>query len=187
MPRFRGIRRFATRCGAGHPARRRRRPAVSLKRLDNGKPQTLAAFKGKPVYLQFFASWCGPCNEEAPSIVKLYKQYHPRGLVTLGVNELDPKNKAQDFVTKFNLPYEVVLDDDGAMGKDYGAIALPVHVFVDSKGVVSTYRLGEMSPAEIETAIKKILPAQRTATQRVPNAGRFDPRSHCVPRLKIVP
>ena len=46
--------------------------------------------------------------------------------------------------------------DDGPMGKDYGAIALPVHVFIDRSGKISTYRLGEMSPSEIEDAIKKI-------------------------------
>jgi len=132
-------------------------PAFSLPRLDTGSTQTLAALKGKPVYLNFFASWCGPCNDEAPSIVKLYKQYHPRGLVTLGVDELDPKQKAADFVKKYGEPFEVVLDDDGKMGRDYGALALPVHIFIDRKGNVSTYRLGEMSPGEIEDAIKKIL------------------------------
>jgi thiol-disulfide isomerase/thioredoxin len=132
-------------------------PEFALPRADNGKVQKLAGFKGKPVYVSFFASWCGPCNEEAPSIVELAKKYKPRGLVTVGVNELDPKPKALDFVKKYNIRYEVLLDADGVMGKDYGAIALPVHVFIDKKGNVSTYRLGEMSPSEIEDAIKKIV------------------------------
>jgi cytochrome c biogenesis protein CcmG/thiol:disulfide interchange protein DsbE len=132
-------------------------PPFSLKRADTGAPQTLAALKGKPVYLNFFASWCGPCNEEAPSVVKLYKEYHPRGLVTLGVNGLESKDKALEFAKKYGVPFEIVLDDNGGMAKNYGAIALPVHVFIDRKGIVSTYRLGEMSPAEIEAAIKKII------------------------------
>jgi peroxiredoxin len=132
-------------------------PAFSLPRADNGKTQTLKGFKGKPVYVSFFASWCAPCNEEAPSIVTLSKRYKKRGLITVGVNELDPKPKAKEFVAKYKIPYEVLLDADGVMGKDYGAIALPVHVFIAKDGKVSTYRLGEMSPNEIEDAIKKII------------------------------
>ena len=125
-------------------------PPISLKILGSGKTQTLAAFKGKPVYLNFFASWCGPCNEEAPSIVKLYKKYHPQGLVALGVNELDPEAKAKSFVDQYKLPFTVLLDDSGSL-------ALPVHVFIARDGKISTYRLGEMSNQEIEDAIKEIV------------------------------
>ena len=132
-------------------------PPISLKILGSGKTQTLAAFKGKPVYLNFFASWCGPCNEEAPSIVKLYKKYHPQGLVALGVNELDPEAKAKSFVDQYKLPFTVLLYDSGSTGKDYGTLALPVHVFIARDGKISTYRLGEMSNQEIEDAIKEIV------------------------------
>ena len=131
-------------------------PAFSLPRVD-GKTQTLAALRGKPVYLNFFASWCAPCNEEAPSIESLYKKYHSRGLVTVGIDELEGKTQALGFAKKFGSAYTLVLDNDGAMSKDYGIIGLPVHVFIDRRGNVSTFRQGEMSPAEIEAAIKKIL------------------------------
>ena len=110
---------------------------------------------GKPVYLNFFASWCAPCNEEAPFVVSLEKKYRPKGLVVVGVDEQEDASKAKGFAAKYNIPFAVVLDD-GPMGKDYGAIALPVHVFIDRSGKVSTYRLGEMSAGEIEDAIKKI-------------------------------
>jgi peroxiredoxin len=132
-------------------------PGFALKRVDTNAVQTLAALKGKPVYLVFFASWCGPCNDEAPSIVKLAAKYRPRGLVTLGVSELDQHPKTLEFLKKYGIRYEVVVDDDGTMGKYYGALGLPVHVFIDRKGTVSTYRLGEMSPGEIDDAIKKII------------------------------
>jgi len=68
----------------------------------------------------------------------------------------EDKKKALEFARQYHVPFDIVLDD-GQMGKDYGAIGLPVHVFIDRHGKISTYRLGEMTPGEIEAAIKKIL------------------------------
>jgi cytochrome c biogenesis protein CcmG, thiol:disulfide interchange protein DsbE len=133
---------------AGKPA-----PGFSLPSPD-GKTITLDALRGKPVYINFYASWCGPCNLEAPSIGKLRTQYAKRGLQVVGIDELDDTNAGIAFVRKYGNPYTLVaLDGDGKFGKVYGAIAMPVHVFIDRRGIVTTYRLGEMSPAEIEAAI----------------------------------
>ncbi len=131
-------------------------PAFTLPRLGNGTV-SLASLHGKPVYLNFFATWCGPCNDEAPSVVSLEKTYRGRGLVVMGVNEQETAAKAKSFVDKFHIPFVVLLDGNGKMGGDYGVIAMPVHVFIDRNGKVSTYRLGEMNPSEIEAAIKKIV------------------------------
>ena len=123
-----------------------------------GKPVALDALRGRPLYVNFFASWCGPCNAEAPSIGKLRAQYAKRGLRVLGIDELDGSGQALAFQKKFANPYSLVaIDEDGKTGKQYGAIAMPVHVFIDRRGVVTTFRVGEMSPAEIETAIKGAL------------------------------
>ena len=129
-------------------------PDFTLKRDTSGS-LSLSSLRGKPVYLNFFATWCAPCNEEAPSVVSLEHKYRPKGLVVLGVDEVEDAAKAKRFAAKYKMPFAVVLDD-GPMGKDYGVIALPVHVFIDRAGKISTYRLGEMSPSEIEAAIKKI-------------------------------
>ena len=123
---------------------------------DTGSKFSLSSLKGKPVYLNFFASWCAPCNEEAPSVVSLAKKYHAKGLVVVGVDEQESADKAKGFADKYKMTYPIVLDD-GPMGKDYGVLALPVHVFIDRNGKISTYRLGEMNPGEIEDAIKKIV------------------------------
>ncbi len=132
-------------------------PAFTLPRASGGGDVSLASLKGKPVYLNFFATWCAPCNDEAPSVVELYNKYHNRGFVTLAVNELENRKKALEFAHKYRYPFAVVVDGDGKMGKNYGALGLPVHVFIDRRGKISTYRLGEMTPSEIESAIKKIL------------------------------
>jgi peroxiredoxin len=135
---------------AGDPA-----PPFTLQQ-DTGSKFSLSSLKGKPVYLNFFASWCAPCNEEAPSVVSLAKKYHAKGLVVVGVDEQESADKAKGFADKYKMTYPIVLDD-GPMGKDYGVLALPVHVFIDRNGKISTYRLGEMNPGEIEDAIKKIV------------------------------
>ena len=130
-------------------------PAFSLPKPTGGTV-SLAQYRGKPTYLNFFASWCGPCNSEAATVAQLYAKYHRRGLATIGVNEQEDKTKALDFAHKYKWPFAIGLDD-GTMGKDYGAIGLPIHVFIDKAGKVSTYRIGEMERAEVEDAIKKIL------------------------------
>lgn len=137
---------------AGQPA-----PPFTLPRAAGGGTFSLASLRGKPVYLNFFASWCSPCAEETPWLVNFYNEYRSRGLVTIGVDELEDAKKALAFARQHGVTYPVGHDDDGAMGKDYGVIAMPVHVFIDRQGRVSTFRLGEMTSAEIETAIKKIL------------------------------
>lgn len=132
-------------------------PSLSLPSPD-GKTVSLAALHGKPVYLNFFASWCGPCNEEAPSIGQLRAKYAKRGLQVVGIDELDAPGQAAAFQKKFANPYTLVgIDDSGVTGRTFGTVAMPVHVFIDRNGTVRVYRIGEMNPTEIENAIKIIL------------------------------
>jgi thiol-disulfide isomerase/thioredoxin len=132
-------------------------PALSLPSPD-GKTISLAALHGKPVYVNFFASWCGPCNEEAPSIGKLRQKYAASGLQVVGIDELDAPGQAAKFQQKYANPYTLVgIDDSGETGRTFGAVAMPVHVFIDRNGTVRTYRIGEMNPAQIEAAIKGVL------------------------------
>ena len=130
-------------------------PDFSVKTLD-GKKLSLAKYKGKPVYIDFFASWCAPCREETPGIVKLSKQYAKKGLVVIGLDYNEISDRAQSMVDNFKIPFPVAIADQKLLDS-YGVIALPVHVFIDRKGAIKAYRLGEMSNAEIEAAIKSIL------------------------------
>ena len=121
----------------------------------HGKPVTLATLRGHAVYVNFFASWCGPCNEEAPSIGTLRKKYAKQGVTILGVDELEPAKAGADFQSKYHTPFGLVaIDESGTVGRTYGTIYMPLHVFINRSGVVTTYHQGEMSPAEIDAAIK---------------------------------
>ncbi len=136
---------------AGDPA-----PAFAL--VDtHGKPVTLAALAGKPVYLNFFATWCGPCREETPSIVALSKKYARAGVRVIGIDVGENAGKASGFVGDFKVPYTLAVDPDTTTRATYGGgLYFPLHVFIDKHGVVKLYHPGEMSAAEIDAALAGI-------------------------------
>jgi cytochrome c biogenesis protein CcmG/thiol:disulfide interchange protein DsbE len=123
---------------------------------SSGDTLSFASLRGKAVYLNFFATWCPPCNEEAPDVNALQKQYGPRGLQTVGVDELENAKKAAQFVHKYALVYPAVVDD-GTLQSQYNVNGLPVHVFIDRRGIVRKIITGEMTRAQIASAIRTIL------------------------------
>lgn len=144
-----------------------RHASSSLARVGSPAPQwseptsagtelSFDSLRGKPVYLNFFATWCPPCNEEAPDINALQKQYAQRGLQTVGVDELENAQKAAQFVHEYGLVYPAVVDD-GKLQTEYNVNGLPVHVFIDRSGVIRKMVTGEMSKKAIAAAIRSIL------------------------------
>src|SRR5437764_9604587 len=73
--------------------------------LSSGGTLTLSSLRGKPVYLNFFATWCPPCKDEAPFINKMQQQYASRGLHVVGVDELESTSQAESFRKQFHLVY----------------------------------------------------------------------------------
>lgn len=125
--------------------------------LSRGGTLKLSSLHGKAVYLNFFANWCPPCNEEAPDVNALAQKYRKRGFLVVGVDERENAGRANDFLNKHRLSYKAVVDESGSLLQPYGAIGLPVHVFIDRRGTIKLVRNGEMSKAEIERAIRSIL------------------------------
>jgi cytochrome c biogenesis protein CcmG, thiol:disulfide interchange protein DsbE len=132
-------------------------PAFTLPVVANGHGTlTLASLKGHPVYLNFFASWCQPCKEEASSIAALSKQYAPEHVVVIGIDELEQAQAAKEFAERYHLPYSIALDQSGEVGGTYGLIGLPLHVFIGSNGTIAAYRVGEMSKSQIQDELSKL-------------------------------
>jgi len=121
-----------------------------------GSKLSLASLHGKAVYLNFFASWCTPCNEEAPNIDALQKQFSSRGFQVVGVDMLENAGKAQQFVTEHHLSYPAVVDQ-GTLRDAYNVNGLPVHVFIDRTGIIRKIEIGELSKSEMTTDIKSVL------------------------------
>jgi peroxiredoxin len=116
----------------------------------------LASLKGKAVYLNFFATWCPPCNEEAPAINALQKKYAAQGLQVVGVDVLENAAAAQKFRDEHQLIYPA-LADSGTLRDEYNINGLPVHAFIDRTGIIRNIVVGELTPAEMEENIQRIL------------------------------
>lgn len=121
-----------------------------------GGTLALSSLRGKAVYLNLFATWCGPCNDEAPEINALAKSLGPKGLQVVGVDILESAGKAQQFVNQHHLSYPAVVDD-GTLRDQYNVNGLPVHVFIDRQGVVRNITVGQMSAAEMRTNVERLL------------------------------
>ncbi|MEO6836430.1 MAG: TlpA disulfide reductase family protein [Candidatus Tumulicola sp.] len=134
----------------GEPAPNFSEPTAS------GGSLSLASLRGKVVYLNFFATWCPPCNEEAPAIDALQRRYGPQGLQVVGVDVLENARKAALFRREHHLSYPAVVDD-GTLRDQYAVNGLPVHVFIDRLGVVRSVVVGELPAADMQTAILGLL------------------------------
>jgi thiol-disulfide isomerase/thioredoxin len=128
--------------------------AFTLKNLS-GKPTSLAAWKGKVVLLDFWASWCGPCRMELPTIAKLHREYKNKGLAVVGVNVGETAGVAGAFLKKNNYTFPVLLDSNNQISDQYGATAIPTVVIIDRSGVVSSHFVGVRSEEDLREALKK--------------------------------
>ena len=119
--------------GIGKPA-----PDFSIKNA-NGKPVSLSTFRGNWVLLDFWASWCGPCRQENPSVVKAYHEFHHKGFDILGVSLDHDKVKWVDAIKKDGLNWEQVSDLDGwkaGVVSLYGIQGIPMNYLLDKNGII---------------------------------------------------
>ena len=132
-------------------------PAWKLADLD-GKPVSLADFKGKVVILDFWATWCAPCRDEIPGFVDLQKKYADKGLVVIGVS-LDEEGAAfvQKFVKQHGVTYPVVLGNQEVAAAYGDSDALPTTFIIDREGKVVKGHRGFTEPAKFEADIAPLL------------------------------
>jgi thiol-disulfide isomerase/thioredoxin len=116
-------------------------PDFELAGLD-GKPVRLADFRGRVIFLNFWATWCPPCREEMPAMQALARELEKDGLVVLAVNYEESAETAEAFVRETGLTLPVVLDGEGAVARRYRVTGLPASFFVDRRGALVGSVLG---------------------------------------------
>jgi len=109
-------------------------PAFTLDRLDRDGQLAVADLRGKAVVVNFWASWCIPCRDEAPVLQKTYERYRDQGLVVLGVDVNDFRQDARRFMKRYGLSYPVVYDGKGSTVGKWGVRGFPETFFVDRSG-----------------------------------------------------
>ncbi len=133
-------------------------PDFTLNDVYTGKPVALSSFKGKPTWVNFWASWCPPCRAEMPAMKQRYDKYKDKGLVILGVDDAEDNATAKQFTTLNGYDWTFVLDSDGSVTTgQYFVSGLPTHVFVDKNGVIKAMQVGGISSEMMDASLAKII------------------------------
>ena len=134
-----------------------RAPGFTLPRLDRPGELSLASLRGKVVVLNFWASWCEPCKEEAPHLERAWRAYRSRGLVVLGVDAQDFKGDARRFMRKYGITYPVVHDGKGTTLADYELTGFPETFVVGRDGRLLEHFAGAVDAEDLEAGIGRAL------------------------------
>ena len=133
-------------------------PGFTTHTLD-GTVVRLSQYRGKPVLLNFWATWCGPCQDEMPLIQRASDIYGGRGLTVLAVDYQQTNTTSMKaFLRKVHVHFPAVYDPAGQIAAEYGVnVGLPVSIFIDRSGNVSFIQLGQMSNAILQQQLQSIV------------------------------
>ena len=135
-------------------------PEVVLDNVRPGQPPvSLEKLRGKPVVLNFWASWCGPCRREMPGFESVYERLKDR-IHFLGVDNQDYRDSALELFRQTGASYPSGFDPKGNVAASYGLIGMPTTVFISRDGRLLERRTGEMSQQQLEESINRLFPAR---------------------------
>lgn len=125
--------------------------------LMDGKKFHLGDYQGKPILINFFASWCLPCREEMPVLQKIVQEYQPKGVIFLGVAVDDTEKKMKDFIEKYGVTFPVGLDKTTEIQKAFGLYGIPTTYFIDKNGVINYFHSGAVTEELLQHELNKLL------------------------------
>ena len=133
-------------------------PSFRLRDLE-GKEVQLEDYAGRVILLDFWASWCPPCQEEIPGLIKVYREYREKGFVILGISVGEDPSATRGFAKKIGIPYPVLFGDRTVLEAYKGVYFLPTAFLIDRKGNIRERLVGAREAKELEA---KILPLLET-------------------------
>ena len=136
-------------------------PEVSLPFVANApggdKSLSLSGLRGQAVLLDFWATWCGPCQAEAPVVDRIAQRYGGQGLTVVGVNTSDEAGNAAPYASRHHLSYPIAYDEGQRAAMAFKVDSLPTLVLISKTGKVLAVRTGVTSDAELDELIKRAL------------------------------
>ncbi|MGE3984472.1 MAG: TlpA family protein disulfide reductase [Dehalococcoidia bacterium] len=131
----------------------------------DGKRMRLSDLRGQPVFLNFWASWCGPCRQEMPNMQTMLEKYSSSKLVVLAVNNGEAIAPAQRFIDRIEVQLsEFGYDPTAQVVKKYQVTGLPVSYFIDANGVITRVVAGELSFNVMESSVQEVIAGYRAVS-----------------------
>lgn len=132
-------------------------PVFALPRYPDRKVISISDYKGKPMFINFWASWCDPCKQETPDLVKAYAKYGSKvNFIGVNLTSADSVADATKFINQYGIKYTVLLDTAGQVAKQYGIVGIPTSVFVDREGKITTIYMGAIPTQVLSQDLKSI-------------------------------
>jgi cytochrome c biogenesis protein CcmG/thiol:disulfide interchange protein DsbE len=144
-----------------------RPPALAVKALD-GSTLDLASFKGRPLWVNFMATWCPSCVDELPLMTGFEARYAASGLAVVLVDVREDAPTVKAFLASLKVPLPAGLDTTGAAAQAWRATALPMHFWIDSSGIVRYGAVGSVGPDLMAKGLGAILPGVTATASRAP-------------------
>ena len=132
-------------------------PDFSLVDVRSGQLLTLSSLRGKPVWINFWATWCPTCKTELPVMKELYARYRDEGLEIVGIDMREDPPFVKSFIESNGYGWRFVVDTDGAVTNRYYVAGIPSHLFVDAKGVIRAIRVGDLQKADMNDLLGEIV------------------------------
>jgi len=147
----------SSRVALGEPA-----PTSPLPRLEGGGSGSLADYRGRWVLVNFWASWCIPCREEAPALERFQQRHGGTGFTVLGIDSRDLSNDGRAFVRRFGLTYPQLRDGNGDAAHEFGTTGVPENFLVDPQGKVRLLAVGPVSAEYLDRYVAPLLPGGKS-------------------------
>jgi peroxiredoxin len=123
----------------------------------SGDEVRLSDYRGRPVVLNFWATWCRPCRKEIPLLVAAQNEYEDEGLVVIGLNLQEGKSLIEPFAEDFGMNFPILIDRDGEVGDRYRLLGLPTTFFIDRDGVIRSIFTGPLEGEANGTAVQSAI------------------------------